>query len=71
MQKALRLLNTPGGHIVVLLFLIVLGLVAIKLRVPRGEEIMIGALAALWPLLTGQSGPPPATAENQQPQKER
>jgi hypothetical protein len=65
MYKVLRLLDTPSGHIVVLLFLVVLGLLAMKLQVPRAEEIMIGALAALWPLLRKGASSASSASEDQ------
>jgi hypothetical protein len=70
-MKALRLLNTPGGHIVVLLFLIMLGLVAVKLQVARGEDILIGALAALLAELSSQNHRPSTTPPNQKDQRNR
>ena len=51
MRKWMEAVNTPGGHIVVLLFVIVIGIVALKMGIPRGDEILIGALAVMWPLL--------------------
>jgi hypothetical protein len=54
-MRFLRYLDTPGGHILVLVFLIALGLIAISLEIQRAENILIGALAALWPLLSRNS----------------
>ena len=44
--------NTPGGHILVLLFLACLGVLCLVCRQDRpGEMILVGALATPWPLM--------------------
>ena len=58
MQKKLNMLSSPGGRIAVSLLLIILALVALKFAIPRAEEVLIGALAALWPLLSGRDNGP-------------
>jgi len=48
-------INTPGGHIVVLLFLVCLSLVCLAFHLDKaGEMILVGALATLWPLMSNR-----------------
>lgn len=44
-------INTQGGHILVLLFLSVLGCVALKLGIPKAEDVFYGSFTALLAVL--------------------
>ena len=58
------MLSSHGGRIAVSIFLIMLALVALKLAVPRAEEVLIGALAVLWPLLGARDQGPKGDGPN-------
>jgi hypothetical protein len=47
-------LNKPGGHIVVLLFLVALGLLALKLQIPKADQIVFDSLTVLLMLLSSK-----------------
>lgn len=40
-------LDSGGGHIAILLLLIVLGVVMVKLGIDKGEDVLVGAFGAL------------------------
>jgi uncharacterized membrane protein len=44
-------IDTGGGHIVVALFIFLVGVGLVVRHVPEGKEVMIGALASLWTAL--------------------
>lgn len=44
-------LDTPGGHILVALFIFVVGVLLAVFKVELGKEITVGALASLWTAL--------------------
>lgn len=52
MGNLLRCLNTPGGHIVVCVFLVCLSLLCIHLQIKKAEDVLAMALAALLALLS-------------------
>jgi hypothetical protein len=56
-------LNTPHGHIIVCLFLIVLGAVFTKLQVPKGEDLIIGATGVLFMAMRQSQRVPDANAQ--------
>lgn len=45
--------DTPGGHILMLLMLIGVGILMVALHLAKGEDILIGAFGALLALLRG------------------
>lgn len=49
-------LNTPGGKIVILVFLICLSLLCLWLKVDKAGDVLAGSLACLWTLLGRQPG---------------
>lgn len=52
MRDLLTNLNSPGGHIVILIFLICLSLFCMQIGIAKAGDVLVGALAALWPLVT-------------------
>lgn len=48
MRNRLEGLDTGGGHIVVALFVFLVGVLLVVAHVSEGKEVMIGALASLW-----------------------
>lgn len=52
-SKWLDTLDSNGGHLALLLFLILLGMSAFKLGIPKAEDIMMGAFGALLMALKG------------------
>ncbi|HYE86362.1 MAG TPA: hypothetical protein VEA16_08400 [Vicinamibacterales bacterium] len=48
-------LDTPGGHIAVLVFLVVLGVGLVQFDIAKGEDVLVGAFAALLAMLRGTS----------------
>jgi hypothetical protein len=55
-RKLLDNLNSGGGHIVVLIFLICLSLFCMQIGIAKAGDILVGALAALWPLVSSRRG---------------
>lgn len=51
-----RALNSPGGRIAVLIFLIVLSLAAELFKIPYAKEMVLGTLTATLTQLSRQSG---------------
>jgi hypothetical protein len=49
-------IDTPGGHIVVCLALILIGTGLLKIGIPRGEELIVGAGAVLFAAMRGRGG---------------
>ena len=50
----MRAVNSPGGRILISVFLVVLGLVSDRLGVPYAKEIVLTTLATLLAVLAGQ-----------------
>jgi hypothetical protein len=48
---ALQSLNTPGGHIVLFLGLVVVGVLAETFKLPKADDIIIGSLGGLFTAL--------------------
>lgn len=53
LKEFLDSLDTPGGHIAVLVGLVVLGVTLVACHVVKGEDILVGAFAALLAMLRG------------------
>jgi hypothetical protein len=51
MRTGLDWIDTGGGHILVALFVFLVGVALVVVGVPEGKEVMIGALASLWTAL--------------------
>jgi len=51
MRTGLDWIDTGGGHILVALFVFLVGVALVMFGVPEGKEVMIGALASLWTAL--------------------
>jgi hypothetical protein len=47
MPKSLDFLDTNGGHIVVCLLLLVVGAAFCVLKIPKGEDVIVAAMAIL------------------------
>lgn len=56
MRLRIDQLDTPGGHIVVALLVFLVGVVMIVLKLPKGDEIVAGALACLYTSLRNAKG---------------
>ena len=41
-------IDTGGGHILVALFIFVVGVVLVACNVPKGEDVIVGALGSLY-----------------------
>ena len=54
MASLFRNLNSPGGRIVVLVVLLVLGLASEMLGIPYAKEIVLTTLATLLAVLAGR-----------------
>lgn len=61
MRSFLSSLDTPGGHIVVCLALMILGAAFIKAHVPKGEDVIVGAVGVLYGSMRGRGGAPAPT----------
>lgn len=48
MQYGTDWIDTGGGHILVALFIFLVGVALVVCGVPEGKEVMVGALASLW-----------------------
>lgn len=44
-------IDSGGGHILVALFVFVIGVILVCFRVTEGKEVMVGSLASLWTVL--------------------
>lgn len=44
----LKQINTQGGHIVLLTFFVVVGVLMLVFKVPKGEDVIMGALGGLY-----------------------
>jgi len=54
-KTLMHYINTTGGHIIVLLFLVCLGVACmIYHQDEAGKLILVGALATLWPLMSNR-----------------
>ena len=56
-------LNTPGGHIIVALFIFLVGVCLVLHGADIGKEIVMGALASLWTALRIGGGNGPGTTD--------
>ena len=48
MTHKINALDCGGGHIIVALFVFVVGIGMVAFRLPKGEDVIVGALASLW-----------------------
>jgi hypothetical protein len=48
MRQSMEALDSCGGHITVALFIFLVGVTMVACKVPKGEEVIVGALASLW-----------------------
>lgn len=53
MKNFLTELDTPGGHIMILIFLLLLGAFFYGVGIPKGEDIIVGSFAGLLVDLKG------------------
>lgn len=53
LKDLLDSLDTPGGHIGVLILLVLLGVALSTFHIAKGEDILVGAFAALLAMLRG------------------
>jgi hypothetical protein len=60
MRPFLDNLDTPGGHIIVCLTLILLGAALWKCAIPKSEDVIVGAVGVLFGSMRGRGGQPPA-----------
>jgi hypothetical protein len=51
MRTGLDWIDTGGGHILVALFVFLVGVGLVLCSVAEGKDVMIGALASLWTAL--------------------
>lgn len=56
MGRFTELLDTPGGHIIVALFIFLVGVGLAVFSKDLGKEITVGALASLWTALRTAKG---------------
>jgi hypothetical protein len=54
-------LDTPGGHLLVCLALILLGAIFTKFGIPKAEDMIVGAVGVLFGSMRGRGGSPPPT----------
>jgi hypothetical protein len=52
MRERIEALDTCGGHILVAFSIFAIGVAMVACKVPKGEEVIVGALASLWTSLT-------------------
>lgn len=51
--RFVTVLDTPGGHMLVCVFIILLGAVLYHLKVPKGEDLMVAGAATLFQAMRG------------------
>ncbi len=49
-----QFLDTQGGHLLVVLFVFLVGVGLVVARADLGKEVVVGSLASLWTLLQTQ-----------------
>lgn len=54
-ERFLDSIDTPGGHICVLVMLMLMGVGMVHIGVAKGEEVLIGTFGALLAVLRGTS----------------
>lgn len=52
-KELLDSLDTPGGHIAVMVLLVLLGVSLVYFNIAKGEDVLVGAFAALLAMLRG------------------
>lgn len=55
-DKVVANVDTPGGHILVCLLLIGIGVVLLKVGIAKGEDLIVGATSVLWAAFRGDAG---------------
>ena len=53
-NKFLAAIDTPGGHILVCSIMIIVGGIMFKINIPKGEDIIVGAVAVLFAAMRGK-----------------
>ena len=59
MRGFIAQLDTPGGHIVVCLLLIVMGALLYKAGIPKTDDLIVGATGVLFGSMRGRGGSGP------------
>ena len=54
MRQHLEALDTPGGHMLVCLLVVLIGAAFCRVAIPKGEDLIIGGSGALFMAMRGR-----------------